>query len=88
MTADGEPVTGDEVEAMEVILGGLSKLYPGELGYADGEFQFPLTQEESFAMAEDRYDLLIRPKFRDGTVAGVLKAGEVEVVATDTRRVL
>lgn len=73
---------------MEVILGGLSKLYPGELSYADGEFLFPLTQEESFAMAEDRYDLLIRPKFRDGTVAGVLKAGEVEVVATDTRRVL
>lgn len=88
MTADGAPVTGDEVEAMEVILGGISKLYPDELSFADGEFQFPLTQEESFAMAEDRYDLLIRPKFRDGTVTGVLKAGEIEVVATDTRRVL
>lgn len=88
MTADGEPVTDVDVEAMEVILGGISKLYPDEVIYADGAFQFPLTQEESFAMAEDRYDLLIRPKFRDGTVAGVLKAGEVEVVATDTRRVL
>lgn len=88
MTADGAPVTGADIEAMEVILGGISKLFPDELGYADGEFQFPLTQEESFAMAEDRYDLLIRPKFRDGTVAGVLKTGEVEVVATDTRRVL
>lgn len=88
MTADGEPVTDADIEAMEVILGGISKLYPDEVIYADGAFQFPLTQEESFAMAEDRYDLLIRPKFRDGTVAGVLKAGEVEVVATDTRRVL
>lgn len=88
MTADGEPVTDADIEAMEVILGGISKLYPDELGYANGEFQFPLTQEERFAMAEDRYDLLIRPKFADGTVSGVLKAGEIEVVATDTRRVL
>lgn len=88
MTADGEPVTDADIEAMEVILGGISKLYPDELGYANGEFQFPLTQEESFAMAEDRYDLLVRVKLKNDSVVGTLKAGEIEIVETETRRVL
>ena len=73
---------------MEVILGGISKLYPGAVGYINGQFCFPLTQEESFGIEADRYDLLIRPKFADGTVTGVLKAGDIEIVETESRRTL
>lgn len=88
MTADGEPVTDGDIEAMEVILGGISKLYPGDVIYINGQFCFPLTQDESFGIEADRYDLLIRPKFADGTVTGVLKAGDIEIVETESRRTL
>lgn len=88
ITRDGKPVTEEDISDIEIILGGISKLYPGEVTYAEGKFCFPLTQDESFGIDADRYDLLVRPKFNDGTVTGVLKAGEVEVVETESRRVL
>lgn len=88
MTADGEPVTDVDIEAMEVILGGISKLYPDEVIYADGAFCFPITQEESFKAEADRYDLLVRVKLKNDSVVGTLKAGEIEIVETETRRVL
>lgn len=88
LTRDGKAVTADDVSDMEIILGGISKLYPGEVEYRDGKFLFPLTQDESFDIEADRYDLLVRPKFTDDTVTGILKAGEVEIVETESRRVL
>ena len=88
MTADGEPVTDVDIEAMEVILGGISKLYPDEVIYADGALCFPITQEASFKAEADRYDLLVRVKLKNDSVVGTLKAGEIEIVETETRRVL
>lgn len=88
MTSDGEHVTNADIEAMEVILGGISKLYPDEVIYSDGAFCFPITQEESFKAEADRYDLLVRVKLKNDSVVGTLKAGEIEIVETETRRVL
>ena len=77
MTADGEPVTDGDIEAMEVILGGISKLYPDELGYADGEFQFPLTQEETLGFKSAMQSVQIRVKFigAEPVVVGVPLGG-------------
>ena len=48
-TQDGEPLDLSKIEMIEFIVGKLRKVYPGEVTTdTDGNFLFPLTQEETF----------------------------------------
>lgn len=49
------PITGedfniDDVESIEFALGSIVKSYPDEVSYADGTFNFPVTQQETLSL--------------------------------------
>lgn len=47
------------------------KLYPDDVGFADGVFLYPLSQEETFAFKEGKtIPIDIRVHFKNGNVAG------------------
>mgnify|MGYP007072711021 CR=1 FL=1 len=47
----------------------LQKSYPGEIGYEDGKFLFPLTQQETFRLPK-LCQMQVRVKFKSGDVIG------------------
>lgn len=71
--------TDNDVEKLEIIFAGIRKTYPGELVYKEGEWFFPLMQEESLELSEGGYDVSARPYYKDGTVSGWIKAGTITV---------
>lgn len=68
---NGAAVDINAVEKVEFVLGGITKLYPNEVEYVNGEFLYPLTQENSFSFEEGSVDLDIRVKFVGGNVQGI-----------------
>ena len=73
ITLDGVPLDIEEVDTVEVCIGTLRKVYPGEVTYDDesGKFSFPVTQEETFSMKEGgAVPVDIRVKFASGEVIG------------------
>ena len=65
----GEPIDIETVEKVEISLLYLQKSYPGEIGYEDGTFLFPLTQQETFRLPK-LCQMQVRVKFRSGDVIG------------------
>jgi len=65
----GEPIDIETVEKVEISLLYLQKSYPGEIGYEDGKFLFPLTQQETFRLPK-LCQMQVRVKFRSGDVIG------------------
>lgn len=80
---DGIVQTDAEIEKLEIIFVGIRKTYPGELVYKEGQWFFPLMQEESLMLSEGGYDVSARPYYTDGTISGWLKAGTVIVTEID-----
>ena len=63
-TQDGEPLDLSKIEMIEFIVGKLRKVYPGEVTTdTDGNFLFPLTQEETFQFKSASQTVQIRVKF-------------------------
>lgn len=63
-TQDGAPLDLSKIEMIEFIVGKLRKIYPGEVTTdADGNFLFPLTQEETFQFKSASQAVQIRVKF-------------------------
>lgn len=69
ITSQGEALDVEQVEAVEVVLGGLRRVYPDEVAYSDGKFLFPVTQEETFRLPPS-CPMQVRVKFRGGDVIG------------------
>lgn len=65
----GQPLDVASVEKVEISLLYLQKSYPGEIGYEDGKFLFPLTQQETFRLPK-LCQMQVRVKFRSGDVIG------------------
>ena len=79
VTQDGEKQGAETVQKLEVIFAGLRKEYPGDVTATGDGFHFPLSQEETLALARGNYDLSVRIRFNDETVVGWLSAGNVNV---------
>lgn len=63
-TQDGAPLDLSKIEMIEFIVGKLRKVYPGEVATdTDGNFLFPLTQEETFQFKSASQAVQIRIKF-------------------------
>ena len=88
ITRSGQQQSVDSVSKLEVIFAGMRKEYPGEVFEQDGVFYFPLSQEETMSLAENRYNLSVRPMFTDNTVEGWLSAGSIKVRAIEGAEVL
>nr|DAK88393.1 MAG TPA: BppU domain protein [Caudoviricetes sp.] len=65
----GQPLDIASVEKVEISLLYLQKSYPGEIGYEDGKFLFPLTQQETFRLPK-LCQMQVRVKFKSGDVIG------------------
>ena len=73
LTADGTPANGDTFADVELVVGALRKTMSGGAIVYDadqGAFLFPLTQEETFAMRDQRYTAQLRVKTITGEVVG------------------
>ena len=76
ITVNGGQLPASEVEAVEVRLGDVRKLYPEEITYDvdTGFFMVPLYQADTFTLPEDdAVQLDVRVKFKGGSVAGTQK---------------
>lgn len=80
-------ITSADVADVEITLGNLSKTYTdGAISYDDGEWLFPLSQDESFALnAISR--LQVRVKNNSGEVIGA-NVGIVFVKPSQSAKVL
>lgn len=86
---DGTAINIDIVSDVEVMIGKLRKRYPGEITYSTerNRWIFPLTQDESFALATSRQPVQVRIKFNNGDVVGV-NVGEIKIGYSRSREVL
>lgn len=90
--AGGQPLDTTEVERIEFSIGGtLRKCWPDEVTQdTEGNFLFPLTQQESFAVCAGPVHIQVRVKFYgagDPVVAGV-NAGNLRVEDSISKVVL
>lgn len=82
----GQPLDVASVEKVEISLLYLQKSYPGEIGYEDGNFLFPLTQQETFRLPKF-CQMQVRVKFKSGDVLGSEKK-QIDVSAALSKAVL
>lgn len=87
VTNNGVTVVPDMVSTIEFTIGTLTRNYPDTVTYKDGWYLFPLTQEETFALAAKKQPYQVRVKFTDGSVVGA--SGEyINVEASLSKGVL
>lgn len=77
-----------DVETVEFYIGGLRKVYPGDVGYSEenGVFELPLTQQETFDWeADSTVELDIRIKYVNGIVQGIVprKVNVIDAISTE-----
>lgn len=87
ITSDGEPVTPETAETVEITLGPLIKQYPTGISFSDGDWLFTLTQGEAFTLSAAGAECKIRVKFRSGDVIGV-SLGKIDIAASRSKAVL
>lgn len=76
VTLNGVPLDAGSVETAEFCVGGLRKLYPGEVELSEEErlFYVPLSQEETLAFpANSAVAVDVRVRFAGGGVLGAKK---------------
>ena len=80
--------TPEMVDNLEICIGHLTKSFP-DVCYDDYKerWYFPLTQEESFALAERRVKVQVRVLLSTGEVVGKF-VGELVVIDSMSREVL
>lgn len=84
--AQGSAILPDQVESIEIVVGHLTKRYPADISYANGQYLFPLTQEDTFAMKNNN-PVQIRVKFLNGDVVGTA-ISDVNVFKSMSKEVL
>jgi len=84
---DGQLVDEYCAEAVEIIIGSIRKVYPGQITFSDGKWIFPLTQEESMQLSAQKQTAQIRVRFTSGDVVGA-KSGIVFVDCSKSGEVL
>lgn len=71
LDVDGSAITDSDVSDIEISVGFLKKRYTtGKITFNDGKWVFPLTQQETFAMAPARVKIQCRVKRVNGVVEG------------------
>lgn len=80
---DGTPITSDQVLALRVTLGPITKEYPDGITYDDGVFYFPMSQEETFGLS-GILDLKARIMTEEEEVDGV-SLGKVFIIKSDDK---
>ncbi len=61
-------ITPDDCAGVRIGLDNVTAYYPGTLTYGDGAWYFPLTQEQSNAMASGTVQFQVQVKFEGGDV--------------------
>lgn len=82
----GQPLSVDGVELVEVTLLNITRSYPEEVTYSDGKFHFPITQQETFKLPP-MCPMQVRVKFNGGDVIGS-RIQMVEVAGAISKAVL
>ena len=87
---DGEPLTDEDVEIVELMIGSVIKKYPETVQYDPGgrQFVFDLTQEDSFSLCEGTHGVQARVKRVGNTVEGWHECGKVVVSASGSQEIL
>ena len=86
--SNGAVLTPADVQDVEITFGRLSKTYAAkEIGFHDGKWEFPLTQEESFRLRDNFQRVQVRVCFLNGDVEGA-DLGDVYVTESLSRRIL
>ena len=82
-------VTPDIVSAVELTIGALTRLWPGEVSYDEkkGQWLFPLTQEQTLAFSEGAQPTQVRVKFMDDRVVGA-NGGIINVMQSASKGVI
>ncbi len=81
-------VTLEMVDDVEIIIGTLRKsLTGGEITCADGLWQYPLTQAETFSLSGVYQKVQVRVKFKGGDTVGV-RLMDIDVDISLSREVL
>lgn len=90
-TSDGDPLDLSRIERIEFCIGRLCKCWPEDVQTdEDGNFVFPLTQEDTFNLRTTSQPVQIRVKFTGGdeaTVAGT-NVGSINVMESISKVVL
>lgn len=63
-------ITPDLVDNVELAIGSVSRFYPNSVEYSTDQWQFPLTQDQSFSFPRGRLPVQVRVQFKDGSVVG------------------
>lgn len=63
-------ITPDLVDNVEFTIGGISRFYPDSVAYSGGQWQFPLTQQQTFSLPGGKQPVQARIQFKDGSVVG------------------
>lgn len=90
-TQDGEPIDLSKIELIEFVVGGLRKVYPGEVTVdEEGLFLFPLSQEETFGFKTRLLSGQVRVKFTGSAQPVVigLQTGMISVRTSTSKEVL
>ena len=90
LTSDGTPANEGNLEDVEVTLGCIIKsLAKKEILFnsKDKVFEFPLTQDETFQLYENKYDIQVRVKTTENQVVG-FKLREIAVIKSRSKVVL
>ena len=90
-TQDGKPLDLSKIELIEFVVGGLRKVYPGEVTVDEaGLFLFPLSQEETFGFQTRLLSGQVRVKFVGSAKPVVigLPTGMISVQTSTSKEVL
>ena len=82
-------ISDKDIEVIEVFFGTVRKTYPGEITYQNGVLFYPVTQEETLALQEEKTIYMdVRVKFTNGSCIGVPEKLRVDVADATSLEVL
>ncbi len=90
-TENGEPLNTTEIEKIEFSVGTLRKCWPEDVAQdEEGNFLFPLTQEETFSVRTGLVHVQIRVKYAGGGEPKVIGVdlGDLRIAGSMSREVL
>ena len=89
--ADDEPLSPEEIEKVEIMIGSVLKVYPCEDIQYDAEeqcFVMTLRQRDTLSLHPGTQAMQFRVKGKDGTVVGWRAGTKFGVVRSDSKEVL
>lgn len=85
----GDPITNDDVSAMEIVIGNIRKTFPGGISF-DAEQEawiIEFTQEETFSMSPMIYEPQCRVVLNNGYIPGTTLS-KVRIIEGRSKEVL